>query len=235
MESNKDIILQTFKEKAGMKQKVFSNTYEAMQMLKDILQEFCVEYNERLKSDNEKIWLKYKDRSRFQASLKFGGDLLLFSMHSNVFQFDRDHTIWKTAYAQKMKLGTYCGIINIYNFLADSIKYNRNEDLGYLVGRIFINREKHYFVEGKRQMSSLYKDFGNAIIDKDALRTIVESSLHYILEFDLLVPPYDNVKIISVETVQEKNNTALQQTGKRLGFSFNSDDVYGDESLYTGG
>ena len=73
------------------------------------------------------------------------------------------------------------------------------------------------------------------MIDLNSLKTIIESSLQYILEFDLLVPPYDNVKIISVETVQEKNNSALQQTGKRLGFKFNSDDVYGDEALYTGG
>jgi len=155
-------------------------------------------------------------------------------MHSNVFEFDRDHSIWETTYAKKNKMGTYCGIINIYNFLADSIKYNRDADLGYLVGRIFINKDKYYFVEGKRQMASIYKDFGNSIIDENALKTIIESSLQYILEFDLLVPPYDNVKIISVEMVQEKNNSALQQTGKRLGFKFNSDDVYGDEAFYSG-
>ena len=131
-------------------------------------------------------------------------------------------------------MGTYCGVINIYNFLADSIKYNRSEDLGYLVGRIFINKDRHYFVEGKRQMASIYKDFGNNIIDKNALKLIVETSLQYVLEFDLLVPPYDTVKIISVEMVQEKNNTALQQTGKRLGYKFNSDDVYGEEANYTG-
>ena len=38
------------------------------------------------------------------------------------------------------QLGTFCGIINIYNFLSDSFKYNRESDLGYLVGRIFINK-----------------------------------------------------------------------------------------------
>jgi hypothetical protein len=235
MENSRDQILKTFKEKAGMKQQVYSNTCQVLDLLKVLLLEITNEYNDKLDGENQKLWLKYKDRGRFETSLKFGGDLLLFSMHSNVFEFDRDHSIWKTAYAKKNKMGTYCGIISIYNFLADSIKYGRDADLGYLVARIFINKDKHYFVEGKRQMASLYKDFGSSVIDKNALRTIVESSLQYILEFDLLVPPYDNVKIISVETVQEKNNSSLQQTGKRLGFKFNSDDVYGDEATYTGG
>jgi len=235
MEKNTEQIIKIFEEKAGMKQEVFTNTIETMALLKEVLLDISNEFNEKLKADKQKIFLKFRDRGRFQASLKFGGDLVLFCMHTNVFEFDKDHSIWKTTYAKKNKMGTYCGIIYIYNFLSDSIKYDRDEDLGYLVGRIFINKDKHYFVEGKRQMSSLYKDFGNSIIDKKALRTIIESSLHYILEFDLLVPPYDNVKIISVEMIQERENSAIQQTGKRLGFKFNSDDVFGEESLYTGG
>jgi hypothetical protein len=235
MENRRDKILNTFKVKAGMKQQVFSNTYDTFLLLKKVLDELALEYNDNLKETDSKLWLRFKDRGRFQASLKFGGDLLIFSMHSNVFEFDRDHSIWNTPYAKKNQMGTFCGIINIYNFLSDSFKYNRESDLGYLVGRIFINKDFHYFVEGKRQMGSIYKDFGSQTIDKEALRVIVESSLQYILEFDLLVPPYDNVKIISVEFVQEKNNKVLQQTGKRLGFKFNSDDVYGEEAFYTGG
>jgi hypothetical protein len=235
MDNKKDAILKTFAEKAGIKQEVFKNTFQTFMLLKKLLPELAHEFNEQLKDSNKKILIKYKDRGRFQTSLKFGGDLLLFSMHSNVFEFDRDHSIWNTGYAKKNKLGTYCGIINIYNFLADSFKYSREKDLGYLVGRIFINKAHHYFVEGKRQMGSIYKNFGDTIIDKMALRNIVESALQYILEFDLLVPPYDTIKITSVELVQEKNNKMIQQTGKRLGFKFNSDDVLGNEAFYTGG
>jgi hypothetical protein len=40
-------------------------------------------------------------------------------MHSNIFQFDREHPAWKTAYIQKNKYNAYSGIINIYNFLFD--------------------------------------------------------------------------------------------------------------------
>ena len=57
------------------------------------------------------------------------------------------------------------------------------------------------------------------------LRRIVETAINYSLNFDLLVPPYDNVKIMSVAQIFEKMRNARIQTGKRLGFQFKSDDV----------
>ncbi len=235
MSEKKEKILNTFSEKAGLKQQVFWNTYQTFGKLKKLLADLAKEYNDALHLNSKELVIRFKDRGKFQSSFKFGGDLLLFSMHSNVFEFDREHTIWNTSYIKKNKMGVYCGIINIYNFLHDSFRYNREKDLGYLVGRIFINKDFHYFVEGKRQMGAIYKNFGTQKIDKEALRNIVESSIEYVLDFNLLVPPYDNVKITSLELVQEKNNRMIQQTGKRLGFKFNSDDVLGEEALYTGG
>ena len=72
----------------------------------------------------------------------------------------------------------------------------------------------------KRQLGFLYNSFGTDIIDKDAIRNIIESAILYSLDFDLLVPPYDSVKITSVENMQEKINKSITQTGKRLGFQF---------------
>ncbi len=234
MNNKKQEILNTYKEKSEIKQKVFSNTFEAFNLLRNVLKNLSEEYNADLSKDMEKPRIKYKNRGKFQVSLKFGGDLLIFSMHTNVYEFDRDHHVWKTRYARASKLNTYSGIINIYNFLSDSFKYNRFNDLGYLIGRIFINNSKHYFVEGKRQMGYLYKDFGTKVIDEEALRNIVESALQYILEFDLLVPQYDQVKIVNVEMLQTSNQDQVMQTGKRLGFQFNTDDIHGEEAIYTG-
>jgi hypothetical protein len=169
--------------------------------------------------------MEYTDRSTFDAQLKVAGDMLLFSMHSNIFQFDRDHAAWKTAYIQKNKFNAYSGIINIYNFLADSFKYSRLDDLGYLIARIFINHENQYFVEGKRQMGMLFTNYGNEEFSKESLQKIVYTAINYSLEFDLLVPPYDTVKIASVGQAESKIQHSKLITGKRLGFQFNSDDV----------
>ncbi len=74
-------------------------------------------------------------------------------------------------------------------------------------------------------MGFLYNNFGTIEIDKESLRRIVETAILYTLEFDLLVPPYDTVKIASVGQVNNKIENSKIQTGKRLGYKFNSDDV----------
>ena len=174
--------------------------------------------------------MEYTDRSTFDAQLKVAADLLLFSMHSNIFQFDREHPAWKTAYIQKNKFNAYSGIINIYNFLADSFKYSRLDDLGYLIARIFINHENQYFVEGKRQMGMLFTNYGNEPFSQESLKKIVYTAINYSLEFDLLAPPYDTVKIASVGQAESKIQHSRLITGKRLGFQFNSDDILDDNS-----
>ena len=230
-------ILDIIKQKSILKQKVFSNTFKIFTDLKDLLAEIVISYNKQLLNDVVEPPFRFKDINDFQCELKVTGDILLFQMHSNIFEFDRDHGVWQISYVQNDKTASYSGIINIYNFLADSFKYNRVKDLGYLVGRIFINKDFHYFVEGKRQMGFLYNDFGNEIIDKEKIKLIVDTAIAYSLDFDLLVPPYDNMKIITVEQIEQKRQNSHIQTGKRLGFGFRSDDVHGEESgpLYTGG
>ncbi len=218
-------IISTLKEKSILKQKVFDNTLEAFSNVKDVLKSLSKDINTNLSGMDSRIKLEYTDRSNFDAQIKVAGDILLFSMHSNIFQFDREHPAWKTAYIQKNKYNAYSGIINIYNFLADSFKYSRQDDLGYLIARIFINHEKQYFVEGKRQMGMLFTNFGNEEISKQSLHLIISTAIQYSLEFDLLVPPYDTVKIATVGQAEAKIQHSRVMTGKRLGFQFNSDDV----------
>jgi hypothetical protein len=221
----KQIIIDTLKEKSVLKQKVFDNTLNAFCTVKEILKNLARDVNSNLGNIDNRVKLEYTDRSSFDAQIKVAGDIILFSMHSNIFQFDREHPAWKTSYIQKNKYNAYSGIINIYNFLADSFKYSRFDDLGYLIARVFINHEKQYFVEGKRQMGMLFSNYGSEEISKQALQIIIETAIHYSLEFDLLVPPYDTVKIATVGQAEAKIQHSKIITGKRLGFQFNSDDV----------
>lgn len=227
----KILIVDTLKGKSVLKQKVFDNTANAFMMVKEILKNLAREVNGNLTGIDPRIRMEYTDRSNFDAQLKVAADLLLFSMHSNIFQFDREHPAWKTAYIQKNKFNAYSGIINIYNFLADSFKYSRLDDLGYLIARIFINHENQYFVEGKRQMGMLFTNYGNEAFSPESLKKIVCTAISYSLEFDLLVPPYDTVKIASVGQAESKIQHSRLITGKRLGFQFNSDDVLADNQV----
>ena len=221
-------IVSTLAQKSAVKMSVYDNTFETFNLLKEILHELVNDLNPHLQELDRRVRLEYRDRGKFEAEVRLAGDVLLFSMHTNVFEFDRDHAIWRLSYVEKERLNSYCGLINMYNFLSDSFKYNRAEDLGYLVGRIFINRERQYFVEGKRQRDYLCGTFGTQAISKDALVQIIQTAMQYTLDFDLLVPPYDLVKIATVSQLNTKVENSKLQTGKRLGFRFNSDDVSGE-------
>ncbi len=222
-------IIGTLSSKSCLKQKVYDHTLETFDTIKGVLQEITSDFNSQLLEQDERVRLEYTDSGVFVTQLRVAGDLLIFNMHTNIFEFDRDHKIWETEYMKKDPTNSYCGIISIYNFLVDSFKYNRMEDLGYLIARIFINKNQHFFVEGKRQAGYQFKNFGKTEIEKNILRKVIANAMGYSLEFDLLVPPYENVKIASVGQLTEKISISRFKTGKRLGFKFNSDDVLEDK------
>ncbi len=235
---NSDAIYNLLVEKATLKQKIFDNTLEAFKWVKQIAQELETEFNDKLREHDQRILLRYKNVGIFQSELKVAGDMLIFYMHSNVFQFDRDHRIWKTKYVKQDYFASYVGIISIYDFLADSFRYGRNEDMGYLIARVFINKDNNFFVEGKRQRAYLDEDFQDRKVTKERLRDVIESAILYALQFDLLVPPYDTVKVATVEQMLEARKIGVP-TGKRVGFSFRTDDIDlpgpDDKIYYTGG
>lgn len=224
--NKREQIVETLQTKSTLLQRIFDNTQDVFGQLKEILQEYAVEVNEQLEGKTDKrVKMEYRDRGKFEAQLQMAGDILIFSMHTNVFQFERENIIWQNSYVKQDKQNAYCGVINIYNFLSDSFRYNRSADEGYLVARIFINRELQYMVEGKRQVTYRHDNFGQGAMTAEALTDIVENTMAYTLDFDLLVPPYDTVKIATVDQMNTKIENSKLQTGKRLGYQFRSDDV----------
>jgi len=222
----RESLLEALVIKSTVKQKVYENTKNTFLILKKVLKQLEENYISMIEGKVSKSSLPvYRERGPFEAEFKIAGDLLIFSMHSNVFEFDDKHPVWNTTYIKDDPLRSYCGTINIYNFLADSFKYNRPNDLGYLVARIFVNKDNHFFVEGKRQSDEVVKDFAMDGISPGIIRQIVETAIQYCIEFDLLVPLYDQVKVATVDQMNQKMSHSKMVTGKRLGFSFNSDDV----------
>jgi len=224
----KGLIVSMLKEKSNIKQKVFDITHEVFNDLKFILKEIVVEINKEIEKEvDERVLLEFSDRGNFEAEVKIAGDVLIFNMHTNIFDFPPEHSIKQVSYFEENIYRSFSGIISIYNFLSDSIKFNRYDDLGYLIGRIFINMDRHYMVEGKRQLGLLYRDYHLNVVSKEAMKNIVMSAILYTLDFDLLVPPYNSVSILTVRSMLEKINKSKMKIGKRLGFKFypDSDDI----------
>ena len=223
MTDNTIQLFSLLQEKALLKQGVYRKTLSTFKILRDIIFTISKEYADYSSQMGTAIPFQMKDKSEFEIELHFGGDILLFMMHTNVFEFSREHEVMKTSYIRENKSRSYCGVINIYNFLADSFKYNRINDLGYLIGRVFINKELHYFIEGKREIGYLYQNFATSLVNEQSLRAIIESAITYTLKFDLLTPPFDAVKEVSIFEIQSTSDNMKLRTGKRLGFKFQSD------------
>jgi len=190
---------------------------------KDIIRDLYNDSRDTVAGQTKKIRYEFEERGDFEVKFTFGGDILIFVMHTNVFEFPRDHIVMKTSYVKEDINRSYCGVINIYNFLADSFRFNRINDIGYMIGRIFVNKDSHYFIEGKRELGFLYSNFVDKIINKEAITKIVESAMLYTIKFDLLTPPFDQVKEVSVQDMKNRLDNMKIKTGKRLGFRFQGD------------
>lgn len=218
------LIVKTLTEKSLVKLDIYNNTLEAFKTMKNVARYLAGNFKKQAKTIDERITVEFKDQGPFQFGFKIAGDMLVFSMHTNIFHFDRKHPVWNTPTVKNDESASYSGMVNIYNFLADSFKYNRMEDLGYLIGRLFINKDNHYFVEGKRQLGVLFNKFGQEKLDTKHLRDIIQAAILFSLDFDLLVPPYDKVAVASVEQLARKNTNSQLKTAKRLGFKFYEED-----------
>ena len=221
--ATQELIFNTVKDKSVLKQDVFNNIILNFKILKQVLKEIGDDLSARIESVDERVIIEYKDTGEFEAQLRVAGDVLVFHMHTNVFKFDSQNSLWNTSYLKENGNRGYCGLINVYNFLNDSIKYNRVNDSGYMIARLFVNAENHFMVEGKRQMGFLYNDIINSVIDKEKMKAIIQSAVLYTLDFDLFIPPYDEVKEVSVLEIQQLSDKLKMKTAKRLGFQFKAD------------
>ena len=220
-DNSHDRILKQLHEKALLKLEVSDKTAAGFNLLKGILTTLEGELKNSLKKvTSRNIPIRFADRGEFEADFEIADDMIVFMMHTNVFTFDNSHEMWKTSYVQQDPSRSYCGKINVYNFLSDSFKFNRPNDIGYLIARIFINKENHFFVDGKRQLGFLYNEFEDSEFNIETAKKVAESAILYSLDFDPYTPPYQQNAQITVQDILDTSMHSKIATGKRLGFRF---------------
>ena len=213
-------ILELLKTKSSTKQEVFRNTKSVFQKLTSILEDKANSLNSQMSEEDKFVELSFERKGEFESHITFSGDRLIFHMHSNVFDFPPSHSIHKTSYVKEDKLRSFCGVIHVYNFLNDSFKYNRLNDVGNLVARVFINKENHFFVEGEQQLGFLFNDFINQELNNETLELIVDSSMIFTLNFDLITPNFKDINLVNVHQLLDMNSNNKLKTSKSLGFKF---------------
>lgn len=213
-------IVEILKQKSVLKHKLHRISCKHFKDLKAELEQVASELSEAISGSDQDLQVTYTDKGRFECEVKFAGDVLIFTLHTNIFSFNADHFIQKSPYIQEDPQRAYFAMIEVYNFIADSFKYQRLTDVGYLIARIFINKDNQFFVEGQEQFGFLFNEIDKQKFTSDTIRFIIEYALQYTLQFDLWVPDYQQVQEISVGQKVAQTFTLNHKTGKRVGFKF---------------
>lgn len=225
--SNNDHILKLIAEKGVTSIEVFNNCKAVFDSLKTVLQAMEKDLKEKMSLIDARVPIEYDDKGRLEVHFKVANDVLVFMMHTNIFNFDSAHIMSKTSYVKENPLRAFCGVIYVYNFLTDSIKYNRVSDSGILVARLFVNKENHFFVDGKKRLGIIFNDFESDLVDINKLKIFIETLLIHVLELDVYVPPFEAIQQTTLQQLFENSAQSGFTTGKRFGFVLpgSSDDV----------
>jgi len=220
MEITKKEIIKLLSEKSLIKYKAYDNTFAVFNKIKALMTSISTDIKDSVLGMEINIPVTYKETGIFEMEMRVASDLILMNMHSNIFKMPNSHYVSQLKYVKQDHMRAYCGVINIYNFIADSFKYNRVNDYGYLIGRIFINHENHFFVEGKKQLGFLFNDFASQQVDDETIGKIINTAIIYSIQLDLIAPPLDSIKTISVGEMNQITSSISLKTGKKLGFRF---------------
>lgn len=219
--NERKLLLDLLKNKSSHKQDVFENTKKWFYILEKQLEEVVDSLAGKVK--DSRVRLRFEGTGSGEARMYVGSDVLVFQMHTNVFKLtDQDYSS-QTSYVKNNPQNAFCGIVNVYNFLADSYEFNRSNDVGYLICRIFINKDNHFKVQGKGSLGMIYKNFMHQELTEEILQEMILRISIYALDFDLLTPPYQTVSQVSVGELLELSSNTKLKTGKRLGFKFQSE------------
>jgi hypothetical protein len=211
-----DQIQQLLESKSSAKQVTYKNLLSSFDLLAKESKRIITELRKRVNPGDQDVTVDYKLVNEHEFQVKLAGDLLVFVLHTNVVTFADEHPLMNSDYIKEKEINRYFGQIMIYNFMSDSIKYNRMNDPGYLLARILINHESRFLVEGEGQLGFLYNTISQVPISELDLTSIVKLSLKIAIENDLMAPPFPDVRFITVYQKNEK--TQELGAGQKIGF-----------------
>lgn len=201
--------------KSTAKQTTFRHTCHAFNVLSAEAKRIVDELRKRARPGDPDVTVEYNVISQHEFDVKLAGDMLIFVMNTNIVTFDDTHPIMKEDYIRQRDVNRYFGQIMVYNFMADSMKYNRINDPGYLLARLMINHENRFFIEGDKELAEYNKISETAITDAD-LKMLVNTALRMAIENDLVAPAFTQVKSITLN--QKKDHTLELGGAHKIGF-----------------
>lgn len=208
--------------KSTAKQATYRHIVEAFGVFSKEAKRVVDELQKRAHPDDKDVTVEYNVITEHEFDVKLAGDMLIFVMHTNVVTFEDSHPIMKEEYILQNDVNRYFGQIMIYNFMADSLKFNRSNDPGYLLARLMINHDNRFFIEGEKELAE-YNKISEQPITEEILRRIVKIVLRMAIENDLIAPPFKEVKSITLH--QKREHTPELGAGQKIGFRMSYENI----------
>ena len=167
-------IQRLLENKSTAKQITYKNLLSFFESLAKEAKRVAGELKKKVKPSDQDVTVDYKRINDHEFQIKLAGDLLIFVLHTNVVTFEEGHEVMKNPYIKENEINRYFGQIMIYNFMSDSIKFNRVNDPGYLLARLLVNHEGRYIVEGEGKLGSVFGQISPAPLNENDLNILVK-------------------------------------------------------------
>jgi hypothetical protein len=210
-----DCIKNLLENKSTAKQATYRHIVNAFAIITNEAKHVVDELQRRAHPNDQDVTVEFNVISEHEFDVKLAGDMLIFVMHTNIVTFEDSHAIMTEEYIKQNDVNRYFGQIMIYNFMADSLRFNRSNDPGYLLARLLINHDNRFFIEGEKELAE-YNKISTQPITEDILRHMVKIVLKMAIENDLIAPPFTQVKSITLH--QKREHTPELGGGQKIGF-----------------
>lgn len=201
--------------KSTAKQTAYKHICRAFSILEEDSKRVVDELKRRAQPSDKDVTVDFNIINVQEFNVKLAGDMLIFVLGTNIVTLEESHPVMKEEYIRDNEVNRYFGQIMVYNFMAESLRYNRTNDPGYLLARMMINHENRYFIEGERELES-YNRISEGPITDGVLEKVVKIVLKMAIENDLVAPSFTEVKAI---TLNQKRDHNLELGGaQKIGF-----------------
>lgn len=208
-------ILKKLQTTSKLKYNLFEMTEALFRQLENICFELSLEI-QKANQEKKPVPIKLEKINDFEFIFRVGGDVLIFILQSNIVRLPDDTYLSKSKYLKEDYSLRYFGQILIYNFISDTITYGRLDDPGYLIGRILLNRENKFFLEGDRKIVFSFPELRDNPVTADKMRSLIEQLIISALENDLLAPAFQDIMLITYH--QKLEHTSSMGNPKKIGF-----------------
>lgn len=213
------IIVEKLNNKACLKQEIYKKTQDLFLNIRSIARTIVDDVLNDKNLEKASIPIEIIEIDEFEFQVKMGGDLIVFILQTNVVAFPKDHQIYKQKYIKKDKNRAYFGQIMIYNYVADSIKYNRISDTGYLIERLFLNNDHKFYVEGISNLNYVHLNVEKNNLNESILKSLITDAIVLSLDTDLVTTSFEKNFLL---TLEQKSKNRAAQSSKKVGFQMNN-------------